>query len=80
MAEGSEHFCRQFGLGLETNFSRQIALCSSLNIVVPEPLLRDEQSLVDQGISVFRHIPGKDSYLAIVDFSDCPTVLASDTD
>jgi len=49
-------------------------------MVVSEPLLRDEKSLVDQSVSVLRHISGKDPYLAIVDFSDRPTVLARDAD
>jgi len=43
-------------------------------------LLGDEQSLVDQSVSVSRHVGGEDPNLAILDFSDGSAVLSANAD
>jgi hypothetical protein len=79
-AEGVEHFHGLFGLRMENSVRWQLALLAAFTIIVPEPFFRDEEPLVDKGVPVFRHVSGKNPYLATVNFSDCPAVLASDTD
>ena len=74
-----EHFGGQLRFGLESRVMGQLAFFATPQIFVGEPFPGDEQSLVDQRVTVFRNVTGKDAHLAIVDFAQTTIPLTSNT-
>jgi len=78
LADLGEHFGGQLRFGLENRVIWQLALIATLQILIREPFLGHEQTLVDQCVAVFRNVTGKDAHLARVDFAYRAAVLLGD--